>query len=208
MPARVPLAQEKEYWDDARGNSDRHKLSRSARASLHPSASHPSFSRRASELETVWCCAIGLGFPDLQFHIVIPPKGAPSREFHAEEICISFGLISRLCHVRVDFGAEALGVATAISSDLGEKQFVESGSFWAIGAGTGFGDKRLIQLVKWRRRQLEQDIGFNPCCQFPHWNQDLGVSCACPLPRNAAANASCCCEAGSLAINRAWPMVI
>ena len=28
------------------------------------------------------------------------------------------------------------------------------------------------------------------------------------MPRKAAANASCCCEAWSLAINRAWPMVI
>ena len=27
-------------------------------------------------------------------------------------------------------------------------------------------------------------------------------------PRNAAENASCCCEAGSLAISKAWPMVI
>ena len=27
-------------------------------------------------------------------------------------------------------------------------------------------------------------------------------------PRKAAENASCCCEAGSLAISRAWPMVI
>ena len=28
------------------------------------------------------------------------------------------------------------------------------------------------------------------------------------MPRKAAANASCCCEAGSLAISKAWPMVI
>jgi hypothetical protein len=44
----------------------------------------------------LWGCAVDLRLLDFQLDVLIPPKGAPSRKFQADEICTRVGLLSRV----------------------------------------------------------------------------------------------------------------
>src|SRR5208282_3209339 len=87
------------------------------------------------------------------------PKGAPSREFHAAEICISCGLVSRV------FLTQASILARKQS---GEVHYVESGqiaslSCWLLAAAQPewkmpqFGSKLLLY------GKLRQSTSNSPC---------------------------------------------
>jgi hypothetical protein len=110
--------------------------------------------------------------------------------------------------VGVNLGPEALRIGTRILTNVTKKQLIESGSLRTIGARSDPVNQRFILFIEGRCGQLQQDVRLNPRGQFPHGDEHLRVASLVHMLRKDAANASCCWAAGSLAISKAWPVVI
>src|ERR1035438_5931227 len=131
------------------------------------------------------------------------PKGAPSREFHAAEIWISCGLVSRV------FFTQASILARKQSGDVQE-------SFCTSGKSSLLNPVRFGQLT----HEPASGTSVSSCLSNgadASWSKIFDSIQAAKSrtgirtwllpslvhkPRKAAENASCCCEAGSLAIDR------
>ncbi len=71
-----------------------------------------------------------------------------------KDSCTSPDCFQSLLHGSVDVGPETVGRSAGISTHVGEKQLVESGSLRTVGARTCFGNECLILLVKGRGSEL------------------------------------------------------
>ena len=104
------------------------------------------------------------------------PRGVPSGgNLHQ----LGFGF-ERLRHMRVDLGPETLRVSTRVLAHVGKEQLVEACSLGTIAARTCCGNEGFVLLVERGRRQLQQDVGLNPCRKFAHGDEHLGVAIARP----------------------------
>src|SRR5208282_1902854 len=131
------------------------------------------------------------------------PRGAPSREFHAAEIWISCGLVSKV------FFTEASILARKQSGEVQE-------SFRTSGKRSLLNPVRFGQLAQEPASETSVSSclskGADASCSkmfdsIHAANNRTGIRTwllpsLVHKPRNAAENASCCWEAGSLAISK------
>ena len=129
--------------------------------------------------------------------------------FHADEICTSCGLVSRVFDTWASILArKQSGRVHESLRTSGKSSLLNPVRFGQLLHEPASGTRVSSCLSNGADASCSRMFDSIHAAKFAHGNQHLAVAIACPHAAKGRVKASCCCEAGSLAISKAWPMVI